>query len=66
MYFPAGFDTDQAIELGELICQAYDQFEAFENDRAWKLTGGYALKERIELPLVCRTHAGQGEKQFRT
>ena len=50
MYFPAGFDTDQAIELGELICQAYDQFEAFENDRAWKLTGGYALKRELSYP----------------
>ena len=52
MYFPPGYDADQAIELGELICQAYGQFEAFENERAWQLTGGYAFEKGTELPLV--------------
>lgn len=43
MYFPRGFDVGLAIELGELIQQAYDQFEAFENDEDWKLHGSYSL-----------------------
>jgi predicted lipase len=50
MYFPAGYDADQAIELGELICQAYAQFEASENERAWELTGGYSLKRVLTYP----------------
>lgn len=44
MYFPKGFDAELAIELGELIQQAYAQFEAFENDGDWKLGGNYSLK----------------------
>ena len=51
MYFPAGYDSDRAIELGELICQAYAQFEAFENERAWELTGGLFPEDRADLPL---------------
>jgi triacylglycerol lipase len=43
MYFPKGFDAGLAIELGELIQQAYDQFEAFENEEDWKLNGNYSL-----------------------
>ena len=50
MYFPRGFDRDLSIELGELVCQAYDQFEAFENERTWKLAGGYSLM--VELTYV--------------
>jgi triacylglycerol lipase len=43
MYFPKGFDVERAIQLGELINQAYAQFESFENDRQWRLSGGYSL-----------------------
>ena len=43
MYFPKRFDVGLAIELGELIRQAYGQFEAFENEEDWELKGNYSL-----------------------
>jgi triacylglycerol lipase len=43
MYFPRGFRTGLSIELGALIEQAYDQFDAFENGEDWELTDGYSL-----------------------
>ncbi len=47
MYFPRTFSTRRAIELGDLINQAYDQFHAFENKTPWSLTGDYALTGEI-------------------
>jgi triacylglycerol lipase len=44
MYFPKGFDRELSIELGELIQQAYAQFESFERDVVWKLPEAYLLK----------------------
>jgi triacylglycerol lipase len=43
MYFPKAFDVERAIQLGELIKQAYAQFASFENERQWKLSDGYSL-----------------------
>ena len=43
MYFPPGFNIALSVELAELIQGAYAQFEAFENDAPWTLTGKYAL-----------------------
>ncbi len=43
MYFPKGFNPVLSIELGELINQAYAQFEAFESERPWNLGGKYSL-----------------------
>jgi predicted lipase len=39
MYFPKQFDPDLSIELGGLIRQAYAQFDAFENEEDWSLSG---------------------------
>jgi hypothetical protein len=36
MYFPKGFHQELAIELGELITSAYDQFSSSENDKMRK------------------------------
>jgi len=47
MYFPIGFDIDRAIELGELVDQAYAQFEAFQNEKSWNLPGDYDLKKEL-------------------
>ena len=38
MYFPKAFDVERALQLGELIKQAYAQFESFENEQQWKLS----------------------------
>jgi triacylglycerol lipase len=43
MYFPAGFNFERSVELGELVNQAYFQFGAFEGERNWKLDGDYSL-----------------------
>ena len=43
MYFPKKFDGRRAVQLGELINQAYAQFDAFENEKQWQLTDGYSL-----------------------
>jgi hypothetical protein len=43
MYAPKGFDGDLAIELGELVVQAYGQFAAFEDKRPWSLPAQYRL-----------------------
>jgi triacylglycerol lipase len=48
MYFPEGFDIDRAIELGELVCQAYTQFEAFKKGKPWKPPSDYALKKVLK------------------
>jgi triacylglycerol lipase len=47
MYFPKGFRRELAITLGDLIQQAYAQFEAFENQKAWTLSGNYVLKREL-------------------
>jgi len=43
MYFPQKFDRKLAIELGNLILSAYEQYRAFECPGEWKLPGGYTL-----------------------
>ncbi len=47
MYFPRGFDRDRAIELGELVQQAYRQLEAFQNDEVWSIADGYSLVNEL-------------------
>jgi triacylglycerol lipase len=43
MYFPKAFNVKRAVQLGELINQAYAQFESFELERQWRPSGGYSL-----------------------
>ena len=43
MYYPPGFDSKKAIELGNLVKQAYEQFQSYKNGREWKLSGDYNL-----------------------
>jgi triacylglycerol lipase len=47
MYFPKGFRRELAITLGDLILQAYAQFEAFGSQKAWTLSGNYVLKREL-------------------
>jgi triacylglycerol lipase len=47
MYFPKGFNAELSIELGELVNQAYAQFEAFENQRPWNPGGEYSLVQEL-------------------
>ncbi|MRR30865.1 hypothetical protein EG834_11200, partial [bacterium] len=50
MYFPKGFDIDRAIELGDLVMQAYAQFEAFKKGKPWKLSNDYNLITELCYP----------------
>ena len=43
MYFPRGFEHGRAVELAELVQQAYRQLDAFKKGAAWKLESGYSL-----------------------
>ncbi len=43
MYYPPKFDAKKAIELGKLVKQAYQQFEAYKQGAEWKLSGDYDL-----------------------
>ena len=47
MYFPNGFSSQRAIQLAELVTQAYGQFEAFQQNREWALSGGYELVSEL-------------------
>ncbi len=48
MYFPKGFDIERAIELGELVDQAYIRLEAFRKGESWKLPNDYSLKKELK------------------
>ncbi len=50
MYFPEGFDVEWAIELGELVDQAYNQLEAFRKGESWKPPNDYSLKKELKYP----------------
>ena len=43
MYFPRGFEHERAIELAELVQQAYRQLDAFKKDEVWKPDNGCSL-----------------------
>jgi hypothetical protein len=56
MYFPRGFNGATAMELGELVVQAYGQFDAFEDERPWRLPAQYDLVRELSYDLK----AGKG------
>jgi triacylglycerol lipase len=47
MYFPNGFRKETAVMLSELILQSYAQFDAFESQGEWELSGNYRLKKEL-------------------
>jgi hypothetical protein len=69
VYYPKGFDRDRAIQLAELVEQAYGQLEAFKNNEAWSLRDGYSLvtELRYASPLAAPTKgpAAYLEKELR-
>jgi predicted lipase len=64
MYTPTGFDGRLSMELGELICQAYEQFDAFEQERAWELSGDYSLKVELTYVLSAGRTLDRGRRTF--
>ena len=61
MYFPPGFDLERAIELAELVIQAYAQFDAFGREAPWKLTGGYALVRELTYVPTSKATIARGQ-----
>lgn len=43
MNYPPGFDVKRGIELGNLVKQAYQQFDCYKNGKEWKLPADYDL-----------------------
>jgi triacylglycerol lipase len=64
MYFPKGFNSARSIELAELICQAYAQFDAFESGKPWKLPGKYALRTEFTYLWVPGRSIEKGIRNF--
>lgn len=48
MYYPDGFDRRKAIQLAELVGQAYSQFDAFKKNEPWSLHGDYSLVAELK------------------
>ncbi len=48
MYFPKNFDRGRAIELGELVRQAYIRLKDFQVDMRWSLKGDYSLVSELK------------------
>jgi triacylglycerol lipase len=55
MYYPPGYRSDLAIELGELVAQAYAQHDAHQAGGDWNLSGDY----RQLGALVCEPKRGR-------
>ena len=47
VYFPRNIDQGRAVQLGGLVKQAYDQLEALQRDKLWKLEGNYTLVHEL-------------------
>ncbi len=48
MYYPSGFDRDKAIELAELVADAYRQLAAFQQNKTWALPEKYSLIAELQ------------------
>ncbi len=51
MYFPPKFNRKLAIQLGNLILSAYQQYQAYECPGEWRLPAGYTLIREIAYSL---------------
>jgi triacylglycerol lipase len=47
MYYPPTFDSKKALELGNLVVQAYKQFQFFKSGQEWKILQDYNLVQVI-------------------
>ena len=52
MYFPSRFNLDLSIRLGRLVEQAYEQFDAFETNREWRLPADYRFIQEIKYASI--------------
>lgn len=47
MDFPSSFEKAKAIELGNMVIQAYNQLQYYKKEKEWKLLGDYSLASKI-------------------
>jgi triacylglycerol lipase len=52
------------MELGELIQQAYAQYDAFEKEEPWQLSGGYLLKAELTYEWTGGRTLEAGKRNF--
>lgn len=52
MYYPSRFNLERSLQLGKLIEQAYEQFDAFEVKREWRLPAEYRLIKEIKYASI--------------
>jgi triacylglycerol lipase len=64
MYLPKGFNKARSIELAELICQAYAQFDLFEVGKPWKLPSKYTLQTEFTYHWVPGRSIEKGIRNF--
>jgi triacylglycerol lipase len=48
MYFPGGFDRARAVQLAELVGDAYSQLSAFQANEAWVPRGKYSVMAELK------------------
>jgi predicted lipase len=70
MYHPIGFDRKRAIQLAELVLQAYHQLEAFNKNKQWELLGGYSLIVELQYlgvtSVSTKSISNQFDSEFRS
>jgi triacylglycerol lipase len=64
MYFPRGFNLSLSLELGDLILQAYQQYEAYEKGLDWRPAGGYRLRCSLAYEWSPGRGADAGRRSF--
>lgn len=64
MYYPQGFDRKRAIELADLVDQAYTQVNAFLAEEAWRIEGGYTLIAEIRYAGTAGAASGKNLTSF--
>jgi triacylglycerol lipase len=64
MYYPKNFDRTRAIQLGGLVKQAYEQLEAFQNDKTWNLQGNYSRISELRYLGIPTSPAKAADVQF--
>jgi triacylglycerol lipase len=65
LYFPPRFDQRLAIELGQLILSAHQQYEHFVSPGEWQLPEGYELIRTIDYSSARVSHINEDDKMYK-
>jgi triacylglycerol lipase len=58
VYFPRSFDHRKAVQLADLVGQAYAQLDAFKGGRSWSVPGGLSLVAELRCSPVPAASSG--------